>query len=92
MLMISRNVYAIQPYQVGTKDRKSLAIIIPAEITREYNIDSSTVLVLRVNQKTRRITLQTINAVEKDEENNMMIPTGEFPTFHPAGITQAAVQ
>jgi len=30
--MYNRNVYVIQPYTVGTKDRKSLAIVIPAQV------------------------------------------------------------
>jgi hypothetical protein len=90
--MIRKNAYVVQPYHVGTKYRKSLAVIIPAEIAKEYQMNSSTVLILHVNQKARRITLQTINTLEKDMKNNMMIPTGEVPIFNPAGVTQAAVR
>ncbi|MFL6457937.1 MAG: hypothetical protein ACJ71G_13355 [Nitrososphaeraceae archaeon] len=61
-----KSLYALQPYQVGSKDRKSLALIIPAEITKQYNIDKSTVFTLQVDDDKKRLMLQMIDKI-KDE-------------------------
>jgi len=71
--MITRNVYVIQPYEVGTKERKSLAIIIPAQVAREYEVSKSTILALRINEKGRNFTLQKVNMTDE----NMMTPATE---------------
>jgi hypothetical protein len=68
--MIRRNAYVVQPYEVGTKDRKSLAIIIPAEVVREYKIDPSAVLILKINQQTKGISLCILSTVDEDKNNN----------------------
>ena len=65
--MYNRNVYVVQPYRVGTKDRKSLAIIIPAQIAKEYSFDTSTIFALKVDNM-RRLTLQNIGAVADEEQ------------------------
>lgn len=44
---------------VGTKDRKSLALIIPAHIHKEQNLNASTGFALRVDDT--KIVLQVIN-------------------------------
>ncbi len=44
-----KNIYIIQPYLVGSKDSKSLAIIIPSAITKKYHLDQSSGLILRHN-------------------------------------------
>jgi hypothetical protein len=59
--MIRKSIYVVQPYQVGNKDRKSLAIIIPAQIAKEYNFDTSTIFALKVDDF-KRITLQNVKA------------------------------
>jgi hypothetical protein len=46
--MAIRHTHVVQPYWVGTKDRKSLAIIIPAQIVKEQNLNTSTILAMRV--------------------------------------------
>ena len=65
--MLTKSTYAIQPYRVGCKkDKKqSLAIIIPAKIAREYNVDPSTIFVLRVDQGNKTITLELVDDVPK---------------------------
>ena len=68
--MLTRNVYVIQPYEVGTKERKSLAIIIPAQVAKEYEVSKSTILALRINEKARNFTLQKVNMIDE----NMMTP------------------
>jgi heterodisulfide reductase subunit A-like polyferredoxin len=75
LLMIRKDVYVVQPYEVGTKDRKSLAIIIPAEVAREYKINPSAVLVLKINQQTNGITLCVLSTVDEDKKNsNITVP------------------
>jgi antitoxin component of MazEF toxin-antitoxin module len=61
-----KSQYALQPYQVGSKDRKSLAVIIPVEVTKHYNIDKSTVFTLQVDDDKKRLMLQMIDKI-KDE-------------------------
>jgi antitoxin component of MazEF toxin-antitoxin module len=52
---------------VGNKDRKSLAIIIPAQIAKEYSFDTSTIFALKVDNM-RRLTLQNVVAVVDEEQ------------------------
>ena len=66
-LMTRKNIYVVQPYQVGNKDRKSLAIIIPAQIAKEYSFDTSTIFALKVDNM-RRLTLQNVGAVADEEQ------------------------
>jgi antitoxin component of MazEF toxin-antitoxin module len=56
-----RSLYALQPYHVGSKDRKSLAVIIPAKVAKQYNLDTSTVFALQVDEDKKRLTLQMID-------------------------------
>jgi hypothetical protein len=71
MLFMAKNVYVVQPYEVGTKERKSLAIIIPAKITRAHHINTSTIFALGVDEKTTRITLREVYTKDEDEEKKM---------------------
>lgn len=57
-------IYALQPYEVGSKDGKSLALIIPAKVAKRYNVDTSTVFTLRVDENTKRIMLQTLTEMD----------------------------
>jgi hypothetical protein len=52
--------YLIRPYHVGSKNAKSLAIIIPSEVRREADIDLSAIFLLKINKKTKIMTLQNI--------------------------------
>ena len=74
---MAKNVYVVQPYEVGTMDRKSLAIIIPAKITREHHINTSTIFALGVDEKTTRITLREVCTKDEDEEKEKMTPAYE---------------
>jgi antitoxin component of MazEF toxin-antitoxin module len=62
-----KDLYVVQPYNVG----KSLGMIIPAELAREYKIGISTILALSPDNSRKKITIETINRFEK------MIPAGE---------------
>jgi len=70
-----REFYAIQPYKVGNKHAESLAIIIPAKIVRQCNIDPSTILKIQADLKTKIITLKTI-CERTEETKNVMTSTG----------------
>ena len=63
--------YLIQPYFVGSKEAKSLALIIPARIRKETNIDASTIFMLSIDEKTKRITLQRVNEIIEKNENSV---------------------
>lgn len=58
--MYYRDVYVVQPYKVGTKDRKSLAIVIPAQVVKEYSLDTSTVFALNVDKGNKGIILRKV--------------------------------
>jgi hypothetical protein len=61
--------YLIKPYHVGSKNAKSLAIVIPSQLRREANIDLSAIFLLRINKKTKIMTLQNIKqSIEKYED------------------------
>jgi hypothetical protein len=72
--MHKRAVYAIQPYQVGSKQSKSLALVIPSKVAKEYHIDISTVFALRADGNTNKITLEAVKGI--DEQKNV-IPAEE---------------
>ena len=46
-----KKLYALQPYMVGSKKGKSLVVVIPSEVVKTCNIDTSTVFTLRGDQK-----------------------------------------
>jgi hypothetical protein len=79
-----KSLYVLQPYLVGSKQAKSLALIIPAKVRREAKVDISSVFVLKIDQKTKKITLQNVN--ENDES---MIPADES---FPASKQQASLE
>jgi len=67
-----KSVYVLQPYEVGSKKAKSLALIIPAKVAKKYSIDTSTVFAVQTNPSTNTITLQ-----QTDNPMVKQIPTGE---------------
>jgi len=55
----------MQPYQVGSRSGKSLVILIPAKIVREFNINTSTVFMLSKNNEKKTICLETIHELNE---------------------------
>lgn len=55
-----KEIYIIQPFQVGSKDSKSLAMIIPSPIAKKYGLGQSSGIILRYNDS--GIWLQCIDA------------------------------
>ena len=70
-----KDVYIVQPYRVGSATGKSLAIIVPAELVKEYRIGISTILALSPDNRREKITIQTITRIADRSEK--MISTGE---------------
>jgi hypothetical protein len=67
-----KSQYALQPYYIGSKDGKSLALIIPAKVAKRCNVDASTIFTLQVDENAKRLMLQTI---DKAIINNPILPT-----------------
>jgi hypothetical protein len=66
-------IYAVQPYLVGPKDNKSLALIIPAKVAREYGVNTSTIFTTNVDENSNTLSLQMI----KTTSENNTTPTGK---------------
>jgi antitoxin component of MazEF toxin-antitoxin module len=84
ILYIMKEMYAIQPYMVGSRNAKSLALIIPAEVTKQYEINTSTVFILRIDRKAKCIILQTqaFEQTTESPQNTMMTAAGQsFEVF-----------
>ena len=76
--MLAKRNYIIQPYYVGNKEKKSLAIVIPAQIVKEYDFNPlSTVFHLKVNEQTNELYLKKIDTYET-EHNETTIDTNKF--------------
>jgi hypothetical protein len=78
ILIDMKSIYLVQPYHVGSKNANSLAVVIPAQVAKTYNISTSTILALRADIKTNTITLNAIEMTDKTQKG--VIPTGE--SFH----------
>lgn len=58
----------IRPYQVGAKNSKSLAFILPAKIVKKYDINPSTMFQLKHDEY--EIILHQIEIIEKKSPAN----------------------
>jgi hypothetical protein len=60
--MIQKSVFAIQPFLMGggQKNHKSLAVVIPAAVVREFNLSRDTILALRIDQGSKKMTLEPL--------------------------------
>jgi hypothetical protein len=72
--MYDRDVYVIQPYMVGTKDRKSLAIVIPAQVVKEYRFNTSTVFALNVEKGNSKIILRKVGLPGRRKNQHRQYP------------------
>ena len=75
-----KSLHVIQPYWVGSKDRKSLAMIIPAQVVKDQNLDTSTILAMRVSNNANIIL--KVDTKSKDKED-MFTAAGE--SLNPSG-------
>jgi hypothetical protein len=67
--MVERSIEFVQPYQVGQKNKKSLAIIIPAKIARQCQITPDTLFSVKGDRTTKAVTLQTVKLTEDENDN-----------------------
>lgn len=75
--MLTKLVYATQPYYVGRK-KCSLAVIIPSRVRKECNISTSTIFAIWIDKKRKNITLKTLNNVEEVENKKEKLAGQEF--------------
>jgi hypothetical protein len=69
--MLNKEIFVIQPYKVGQKERPSTAMIIPAGIVKEFHIDKNTILILRPHQN-GTLTIETIRGSEQFDQKNII--------------------
>ena len=73
-----KSIYILQPYHVGSKNGKSLAMVIPARVAKACNIDISTAFALRVDKSRKHITLESLNEInELSRDKSQIIPAGD---------------
>jgi hypothetical protein len=78
-----RELYIMQPYQVGSKNCKSLALVIPAAVVREYEIDRSTVFALKPDIDAKKVTIyQTVFPIDNEHQKEIKTSTGERLQSH----------
>ena len=59
--------YAVQPYEVGAKNRKkSLVLVIPTKIAEEHSISTSSILAIRSGVEKSAITFHIVNVPVAD--------------------------
>ena len=69
------NYYLVRPYEVGSKSAKCMAMVIPAALRKHANIDRSSILMAKIDEKTKLITLKNMNAII--ERCEKMLPVDE---------------
>jgi hypothetical protein len=68
--MSIKSVYALQPYKAGSKNYKSLVLVIPASVVKQYNINSSTIFTLIANEKLGSVIIKKLNNSENTLEEH----------------------
>jgi hypothetical protein len=63
-----KHKYLVQPYRVGSKTSKSIALVIPHQIVQYYSIDPSTVIILRTDDARKKMTLEAIQDTDTNEK------------------------
>jgi bifunctional DNA-binding transcriptional regulator/antitoxin component of YhaV-PrlF toxin-antitoxin module len=84
MIMLTKLIYATQPYYVG-RNKSSLAVIIPSKVRKECNINTSTIFAIRIDRKRKNITLKTLNNVEEVENKKEKVAGQEFQILDQQG-------
>lgn len=60
--MSEKSVFALQAFATGggQKSHKSLALIIPAAVVREFNLSTETILALRIDRESKKMTMEVM--------------------------------
>ena len=81
MLNLHKKRFLIQPYNVG-KDKKSLAIVIPCQIVKKYNLNSSsTIFFMQEEEQTNSLLLRTIDEIESNKKKFILDNGIEPPSY-----------
>ena len=78
MLNLHKKRFLIQPYNVG-KDKKSLAIVIPCQIVKKYNLNSSSIFFMQEEEQTNSLLLRTIDEIESNKKKIILDNGLELP-------------
>ena len=68
MTINCKSIYAIQPYEVGSKKGKSMAIVLPAQLVKQNRINTSTILALQTQSNSKTIILHLVNDIEQNKK------------------------
>lgn len=80
MLNLDKKRFVIQPYNVG-KNKKSLAIVIPSQIVKKYNLNSSsTIFFMQEEEQTNSLLLRTIDEIESSKKKFSLDNGVELPS------------
>jgi antitoxin component of MazEF toxin-antitoxin module len=80
MQNLHKKRYLIQPYNVG-KDKKSLAIVIPSQIVKKYNLNSSsTIFFMQEDEQTNSFLLRTMDEIESNKKKFILDNGLELPS------------
>jgi hypothetical protein len=66
----TRRIYGIQPYYLGSKRGRSLALIIPARIARQCDITTDSMFCVKADIGTKTVTIETIKLLTEDGDEN----------------------
>jgi antitoxin component of MazEF toxin-antitoxin module len=80
--MVYKNTYVIQPYEVGSKPKKSLAIVIPANVAKELRLDKSTIFALRINDDMDEIVLQNLDGMIEENLKHLAASNQQASRAH----------
>jgi hypothetical protein len=56
--MLPKSVFAIQGFRIGAKNGKSLALVIPSPVVKEFGLSPETVLAMKVDQGSGKMTIE----------------------------------
>ena len=59
-----KEIFATQPYDVGSRETKSTAAIIPKKIVNLFGIDKNTIFLIKANKDRMEIIIQIIDNKE----------------------------
>src|SRR5215831_16557141 len=85
LMVIQKEFYILQPYHVGSKHGRSLALVIPAPIVDELEITPSTPFILQISQQTDQITLHRVaiqKKIKNPSETGLDLKTGAKSAVH----------
>jgi hypothetical protein len=59
-MSMMKSLYALSPYHVGNKNGRSLVVVLPAAVVQAFGLSPETILALRPEQGTKKMTLEPL--------------------------------